>query len=162
MKRHRFEASLALTLVAFLGIAGPALAKELVPFKGSLAGDVSHTPDPPFDFVEIDATGEGSHLGTFTLAIPHLVNTTTRTAVGTYEFTAANGDMLFADFTGQATPTSTPGVIHIVETATITGGTGRFAGATGSFIAERLFDRLEDTTIGTFTGSISSLGANKR
>lgn len=162
MKRHRFEVSLALTVVAVLGIAGPALAGELVPFKGSLAGDVSHTPDPPFDFVEIDATGEASHLGKFTLAIPHLVNTATRTAVGTYEFTAANGDMLFADFTGQSTPTETPGVIHIVETATITGGTGRFADATGSFIAERLFDRIEDTTIGTFTGSISSPGANQR
>ena len=162
MLRRRFEIRFALCVVAVLGLTVPTLAEELVPFKGSLQGDVSHTPDPPFDFVEIDAAGNASHLGKFTLAIPHLVNTTTRTAVGTYEFAAANGDMLFADFTGQSTPTSTPGVIHIVETATITGGTGRFAGATGSFIAERLFDRIEDTTIGTFKGSISSPGANQR
>src|SRR5258708_12401598 len=91
--------------------------------------------------------------------IPHRVNHTNGTAIGSYEFTAANGDIVFADFTGQATPTSTPGVLYIVEIAIITGGTGRFAGASGSFICERLFDRIAGTTIGSFEGTISSPGA---
>jgi hypothetical protein len=43
-----------------------------------------------------------------------------------------------------------------VETATIIGGTGRFAGATGSFVAERYFDRIQGTTTGTFNGTVSS------
>jgi hypothetical protein len=155
MKRFHSAGVFALAVVAALLLTRPTLAGELVPFKGSLEGVVSHTPNPPFDFVEIDATGSASHLGRFELAIPHLVDTSTRTAIGTYEFIAANGDMLFADFTGQATPTSTPGVVLIVETATITGGTGRFAGASGSFVVERLFDRIADTTVGSFQGAIS-------
>ena len=46
-------------------------------------------------------------------------------------FTAASGDTLRADFTGQATLVE--GVISTIETATVTGGTGRFVGASGSF-----------------------------
>ena len=82
--------------------------------------------------------------------------TANKTATGTYQFTAANGDMLIASFSGQASLTMTPGVLYIVETATILGGTGRFAGATGGFVAERLYDRIAGTTIGSFTGSISA------
>jgi hypothetical protein len=57
-------------------------------------------------------------------------------AVG-YEFTAANGDTLRAGFTGQASLTA-PGVLTSVDTATISGGTGRFASASGNFTAERV------------------------
>jgi hypothetical protein len=154
MRRDSFALSLAFALVAW-GLAGQTLAAEHVPFKGSLDGVVTHTPvDPETDFVVVDAMGTATRLGRFTVTVPHLVDTPTRTAMGSYEFTAANGDTLTADFTGQAMPTQTVGVIAIVETATITGGTGRFAGATGSFVVERLFDRIADTTIGSFEGSI--------
>jgi hypothetical protein len=90
--------------------------------------------------------------------MPHVVNPASGTAIGSYQFTAANGDTLFADFTGQATPTATPGVLYIEETAIITGGTGRFAGATGSFTVERWFDTIAGTTIGSFEGTISAPG----
>ena len=159
MKRHISVASLALAVVAVLGLTGPAAAGQQVPFKGSFEGDVTHTPlDPPFDSVYVDATGNATHLGRFTLDIPHVVNRANRTAIGSYEFEAANGDMVYADFTGQAMPTAIPGVLYIEETATITGGTGRFAGATGSFISERWFDTIAGTTIGSFEGTISSPG----
>ena len=52
--------------------------------------------------------------------IPHIVNTMTRIATGTYEFTAANGDTLVATFTGQASLLS-PGVLSVLDTAAITG-----------------------------------------
>jgi hypothetical protein len=86
------------------------------------------------------------------------VDVRTRTASGTYEFTAANGDKVYATFTGLATPTATPGVLYIEETATITGGTGRFADTTGSFSVERWYDTVAGTTIGSFEGTISSPG----
>ena len=163
MKRFSSAASLALAVVAVLGLAGPAAAGEQVPFKGSLDGDVTHTPvDGRTDFVLVEAEGTGTHLGNFTLDVPHFVDTPTRTAAGYYEFTAANGDKVYAEFTGKATPTATPGVLFIVETATITGGTGRFAGASGGFVVERLFDRVAGTTVGSFDGTISSPGANDR
>ena len=153
MKRFSSAAGLALAGLAVLGLAGPVAAGDHVPFKGSLEGVVTITPlTPPFVSVFVEATGKATHLGKFTLEIPHVVNRSNSTAVGSYQFVAANGDTLTADFTGQATPTSTPGVLYIEETATITGGTGRFAHATGSFLCERLFDTVAGTTTGSSRG----------
>jgi hypothetical protein len=143
-------------LLALAGLATAARAE--VTFKGSLEGTVVRTPSGSVVLVDIDATGTATQLGRFTLEVPHVVDPVARTAVGTYEFTAANGDTLIAEFTGQATPTAIPGVLSVVETATITGGTGRFAGATGSFVAERLFDSTAGVTTGSFTGTISAPG----
>jgi hypothetical protein len=158
MKRHCLAASLALAFLALLGLAGPAAAGKQVPFKGSLEGDVTVTPlAPPFVMVDVNATGNATHLGQFALDIPHVVNRANGTAVGSYEFTAANGDTLTADFTGVAVPIAA-GILYIEETATITGGTGRFAGATGSFTVERLFDTVAGTTSGSIEGTISSPG----
>src|SRR5437763_16235505 len=157
MKRYRFAASLALAVVA-LGLAGPAAAAKQVPFHGELEGDVTRTPVPPFVRVDVEAAGTATHLGHFALDIPHFVNTATRVATGSYQFTAANGDTLYAEFTAQAMPTEVPGVLYIEETATITGGTGRFAGATGSFTAERWYDSGTGTTVGYFEGTISPPG----
>jgi hypothetical protein len=159
MKRYGSAASLALAVLVVLGLAGPAPAGEQVPFKGSLEGDVTVTPlAPPFVMVDVQATGEATQLGRFTLDIPHVVDRATRIANGTYELTAANGDKVFAEFTGVASPTAIPGVLYIEETATITGGTGRFAGSSGSFTSERLYDSIAGTTTGSFEGTISSPG----
>lgn len=157
MKRYSLAARYALAVLAVLSLAGPVVAGEQVPFKGRLEGDVAVTPlAPPLLQVDVEATGNATHLGKFTLDIPHVVNPATRTAIGTYEFTAANGDKVYAEFTGTATPTAIPGVLYIEETATITGGTGRFTDATGSFTSERLYDTVAGTTTGSFEGTISS------
>ena len=141
--------------------AGLLSKDQEVPFKGKLEGAATITPlTPPFLSVSIEGTGNATHLGRFTVEIPHVVNTTNRTSTGTYEFTAPNADTLTAGFTGQASLTA-PGVLSIVETATITGGTGRFAGATGSFTVERLIDTGTGLTTGSFEGTISSPGASQ-
>jgi hypothetical protein len=161
MRCHRSIAILALVALAVIGLASPAMAAHQVPFKGRLEGVVAATPvNPPFIVdVLVSATGNATHLGRFTLAIPHQVNRAIGTAIGTFQFTAANGDMLSADFSGQSMSTPTPGILYIVETATITGGTGRFAGSTGSFTCERLFDTVNLITTGSFDGKVSSPGA---
>ena len=66
----------------------------------------------------------------------------TLSSTGAATFTAANGDTMTATVAGQATRTS-PTTLSIVEHYTITGGTGRFADATGSFDLE---STLEQTT----------------
>lgn len=163
MKCYRSAARLALAALILLTFAGPVAAGEQVPFRGSLEGVITNTPlDPPMLFVDIAGSGNASLLGQFTVEIPHLVDRSNSTAVGTFLFTAANGDTLTADFTGQGSPTSTPGVASIVETATITGGTGRFAGATGSFTLTRLYNMAAGTTTGSFSGTISTPGAGKQ
>src|SRR5438132_7794964 len=103
MKRYSSATSLALAVVVMLGLTRPVAAGEQVPFKGSFEGDVNVTPlAPPLVSVLVDATGNATQLGRFTLDIPHVVNRVNRTAIGSYEFEAANGDMVYADFIGQA------------------------------------------------------------
>jgi hypothetical protein len=141
-----------------LCLAGPASAGDQVPFRGSLSGMATVTPlTPPNASVLIEGSGVAAQLGRFTLEVPHLVNQATRVAVGTYVFTAANGDTLTASFTGLATLVG-PGVLSVSETATISGGTGRFAGASGNFSTERTFNVATGQTTGTFQGWISTPG----
>ena len=63
---------------------------------------------------------------TFTLTGP-----STFTYTGTGTLVAANGDKLFSAITGKGTLTRT--TAKSTETDTITGGTGRFAGASGTY-----------------------------
>ena len=87
------------------------------------------------------------------------VNLLFGSATGSAHFIAANGDSIFTEFLGQGEPTDAPNVPHIVEINTITGGTGRFAGATGSFTVERLVDLTTGLTSGSFSGTIAYSGA---
>ena len=160
MKRHSSLVAMVLTVLSLFAVARPAAAGDQAPFRGRLEGVVTITPDvPPFMLVLVEAEGKANHLGRFSLTIPHRVNRDSRTAEGSYHFVAANGDTLTADFTGQSFLTDTPGVLRIVEIATITGGTGRFEGATGGFVCERLFDTASGETTGSFDGTITPPGA---
>ena len=155
----RLRTSLIAVAIVF-SLAGPVAAAEEVPFKGSLDAVVTITPlDPPVASVLIEGTGNATQLGRFTIEVNALVNQATRTGIGlgTIVFTAANGDTLTAEGSGQATLVA-PGVLSIVEPTTITGGTGRFAGATGSFVVERTFFVAAGVTTGSFAGTISTPG----
>src|SRR5688572_2348119 len=121
MNRFCSTASLALAILATFGLAVPAVAGEPVPFKGSFEGDVTRSLPPPPIIVEVDAVGIATQLGLFTLEIPHVV--VPPKGSGCYHFVAANGDTLTAEFKGISEPAA-PGFLYIVETATITGGTG--------------------------------------
>ena len=160
MMRHSSIARLSLALLALLALAGPAAAErqgKQVPFRGRLEGLATATPlAPPFVAVNLEGSGNATQLGRFDVSISLVANATDGTAVGTYEFTAANGDTLTADFTERFTPTDVPGVFSDVITATITGGTGRFAGATGSFVSDRVADHVTGIVSDFFEGTISS------
>jgi hypothetical protein len=54
------------------------------------------------------------------------------TSTGTIDFTAANGDRLHTTTAGGQDGFTPPNVSSVRVLATITGGTGRFAGATGT------------------------------
>lgn len=149
-------ALIALGLV--LCLAGPVSAGDQVPFRGSMAGRATITPiSPPIVSVLLETSGTATQLGRFTLEAPHTVNQATLTAVGTYVFTAADGSTLTASLSGSATVVA-PGVLRISETGAVTGGTGRFAGATGSFSTDRTFFPGTGETHGTFEGWISTPG----
>ena len=80
------------------------------------------------------------------------VNFLTLAGSGSAQFIAANGDSVSTDVMGQTNPTENPEVLSVVETFTITGGTGRFAGATGGFTVKRSLNA--GVTSGSFDWSI--------
>jgi hypothetical protein len=104
-----------------------AWATDAVPFKGNAEGAiVSATPNPGGVLVMVLADGYATQLGKFTREEVLVLNPITGSAVGTIVFTAANGDQLSGVVTAQFTSPTT-----LVATYTFTGGTGRFANATG-------------------------------
>jgi len=145
----------ALLLTAML--AGPAASGKSVPFKGSIQGVEIAEVQFPKIFVDGSGSGNGTHLGRFTFTYELEVDLLTLPfeTFGSSLFTAANGDSLSTDIVGRGTPTDNPDVLSVVEVHTITRGTGRFAGATGSFIRKYSLDRVTGATSGSFDGAIS-------
>ena len=69
-------------------------------------------------------------------------------------FTAANGDKLTTAITMQLCPIA-PGIYHGIGTYVVTGGTGRFANATGSGVFDGTGNFNTGTIICALTGTIS-------
>lgn len=129
--------------------ATDAKAASALPFKGTLEG--TELIVGPVTAHHIDATGNATQLGLFTLVVDLTINPPL--GFGTAVWTAANGDQLFTSTTGAGVVT--PPIVTISETHTITGGTGRFAGATGTFALERTSNQLTHVTSASFTGTIN-------
>ena len=149
----------ALFLTAVLAI--PAAAQNQVPFKGAMQGNDVDTPGPSPGTVVVTTSGTGvaTHLGQFSFTQQITGNLATFTDTGSVHWVAANGDSIDTTLTGSIELTATPGVFSITEVHTITGGTGRFAGAKGSFTVERLASAVTFLTSGSFHGTITSPGA---
>lgn len=146
-------------LLAIL-IVGTALAaasaRRPVPFKGSIEAQETYQVNGPTMSVTATGSGQATHLGRYTVTYEVQVDLATGTGTGlSAHYVAANGDSLFAEGSGQATPTDDPDVVMVVETYTITGGTGRFEGATGSFNEERKVNLVTGATAGTINGTIT-------
>jgi hypothetical protein len=160
------KASISLAVAAMLltaPLAVPAAAQKQVPFKGSLQGHETDTPEggPPPTTLNADGntTGIATHVGQFSFTYQLTVTLATATATGSGHLIAANGDSIYTTIAGTLEMTPTPGVASITEINTITGGTGRFAGAQGSFTVERLINQATGFTSGSFHGTITSPGA---
>jgi hypothetical protein len=130
-----------------------------LPLRGSFAAADRSTFAPPN--LVLHGTGEGNatHLGRFTVTFTDVVNPATATGTGTFDVTAANGDQLFATTAGGQDQFTPPNVSHVTLVATIVGGTGRFASATGTFTVERTatidFAAGTSTATGSFDGHIN-------
>jgi len=121
-------AGLVMALTATLGFAQPASAGDEIPFKGYADAVIAAVLPVGDDLhLTVVATGQATHLGNYTRT-----ETVVLHSDGTFEaeivFIAANGDELYADAVGGfISPTTAVGV------ATFTGGTGRFANASGGY-----------------------------
>lgn len=150
---HRlFVGLVAAFAVSMASVAVSATAAE-TPFKGTVNAVETSQVVFPIASATRDGGGTATYLGKFTEHITIQINVLTGHGIGAATFTAANGDTLTATVDGQATPAS-PGVLSIVEVYTITGGTGRFADATGTFTAEITLNQATGVSSGTFSGAI--------
>ncbi len=161
MKTTIYLSMAAVFLTAALVLS--AAAQNQVPFNGSFQGQEIDTPQggPPPTTISANgsATGIGTLVGKFSFTYQLTVTLANATATGSGHLVAANGDSIDTTIVGSLSPTSTPGVARITEIDTITGGTGRFAEAQGSFTVERLITEATGFTSGSFNGTITSPGA---
>ena len=124
-----------------------------LPFQGQLQareavdGSVHH----------LAGTGQGSLLGRFTYAAVITVDDETGDGAGTVTWTAANGDQIFASTTGGILVADFEhDRIVVGETQIVSGGTGRFSGASGTIRVERSLNLLTGDTTGSYTGTIQT------
>jgi hypothetical protein len=160
MKLNTLFSMAGASLLALAALAVTAAAQNKVPFKGAMQGndtDLNSTADTVL--VATSGTGIGTLGGQFSFTQENLVNLVVGTEAGSGHWIAANGDGIDTTIAGSGEPTDDPNVIRITEINTITGGTGRFAGAQGSFTVERLANVVTFVTSGSFHGSITSPGA---
>jgi hypothetical protein len=150
------------TTLVFLGVlaAAPAHATPQA-FSAAWQGtsQIVEVIDPGAPVVRFQTTALGS--GSFDLvayASEDIVDMATGAGTGSNVFTAANGDQLFGSFSVQIVPTAVPGGVDLFGHTTFTGGTGLFAGASGSadFTGSALFSSPTeaDATL-NFSGSVA-------
>ncbi|MGI8580652.1 MAG: hypothetical protein ACR2KX_00520 [Chitinophagaceae bacterium] len=126
-----------------------------VPFKASFETASRPLAFPPILRLETTGTGIGSHIGKSTLLAYPTINFRTNpiSVSGTLVITAANGDEIFASFTGTRSATNATILAFTIHaTYIITGGTGRFQNASGSF------EGISTGTLGIHTGTASYEG----
>jgi hypothetical protein len=151
--RHSlYFALVAASAVSLASTAVSAVAAE-TPFKGTFSAVETTQLVFPILSVNREGTGTATYLGKYTEHATFQVDVRFGSATGTATFTAANGDTLTASVVGQGTTTG-PTTRSIVEVYTITGGTGRFADATGTLTLERTLDLTTGVSTGTFSGAI--------
>ena len=136
-------------------------ASSLRPAGGRCDTDVTNLPplagDPPnLVRLHLEFVCQLKHLGRVTGIAEQIViftGPTTGIAFHTATYIAANGDNLFASFTGNNTITG-PNVA-ISGSDTYTGGTGRFAGASGSASISGAASLITNTGQFTLEGTLS-------
>lgn len=159
MKKLILATTIAPLLV--IALAGTTLAapkrseKKELPFKGTMQSVETYVVTPPIMSVTANGSGNATHLGQYAISYAVEVNLETLSGEGSAQIVAANGDILYANLSGQATATETTDVFNVVEEFTITGGTGRFANASGSFTLTRVVNITTGVTSGTMSGTIT-------
>ena len=148
--------------------------ERLVPWKESYEAAGTIAPHPSCTnsqlLTVLEGGGTATHVGKYTIVNSHCLDPATGAFTGgTFTKTAANGDQLFGTYVGNSTviqPPAPVGIFGVTGTLTYTGGTGRFAGITGTASMEGTlqadFSQQPVTATSTLimVGEISSPGQN--
>ena len=125
-----------------------------LPIRGTLQSNETYSTAFYTQFVTANGFGEATELGQFTATYQMEANLLDMSVSESVSFIGTNGDGLQATAVGQAFEDRTPGMFKIIEIYTITGGAGRFAGASGTFTMNRLVSITVGVASSTFEGYI--------
>ena len=130
-------------------------SSQPLPFQGSLQATDTDTLAFPILTVHLEGGGTATQIGAYTAVFDFTANLATPDvpAAGTFTLRAANGDTITGSLSGRAQIAD--GIATVVETMTITGGTGRFASSTGSFTVRRTVVQATGVTSGSLDGTIT-------
>jgi len=155
---RRIGSSLVVVVLTLCGLAAPAAADDQVPFTLNGTGVVTSVTHLPGGLTQVDisSSGTATHLGNYTGPATRIQDhqgnfTSTVVLIG------ANGtDSVFFAVSGHfESPHGNKCVVTSTGTYTVTGGTGAFANATGSWTTFTETDLCAGTGGGTYTGTIS-------
>ena len=143
---------IVLAVIMALPLSAVSASAVPVPFNGSGAGTFVESPTT----VSVEGTGHFLHLGLTSIAATGTV-TGISSCGGFTEteqdvYTAANGDASTLTISDGYCATSAPTVMQVTGSFVVSGGTGRFADATGSGTIEASAVFLTATS-GTFSGN---------
>lgn len=148
-------------IVALSALTVPATAladdrTRVKRFHGSDSGTFVITPtdNPDVVFTEEVTTGKANRgIGRYTLVASEFVNLATLEITGgAWTITSRKGTLV-GTYAGSASATSDPAVITYHVTGPITGGTGRFAGASGTIV----FDGIANLATGALSDKVSGV-----
>ena len=156
--------SLMTAIFLTVALVSSAVEAGVIRINGTIAGSESGAPFPdPAEgsYANGSATSSDTALGPFTLVYSIPVDFAfaftppgnpggSRLIVGD----AANGDSILTCLIGNNPGLCANGDFHVVETDTIIGGTGRYAGARGSFTTDQCSNLDTGETSGTISGTI--------
>lgn len=154
---------LLFVVLAALALPMQALAGEHVPFKGSdsgTAGPGTHACSASFSPLELTGSGKATHVGRYTYHAHECLNFATLTFSGVFWITAANGDTISGTYAGTAEVVGN--FILYEQHNVVTGGTGRFAGASGQLHANGVVNPATLEWSEESSGTVSSPGAAKK
>jgi hypothetical protein len=151
------RSALSVTAIAILTLVAPSVRAESdVPFKGTFAG--TFAIDPATLQLQFAGGGPASHLGASAIVGASQLMPSGpgcfEIVTDTVTLTADNGDQLVLTNSGQDCFDETGRIIGMAA-FTVTGGTGRFAGATGTGTTEVVATPNETGLAGTFVLTLS-------
>lgn len=99
-----------------------------------------------------------SNLGNFLQTALHCLTPATGASVGQFSMDFGGGNTLFGDYHSALTSSSTAGVFGYLGSYDVSGGSGSFLGASGSFTDVGLLDRRNGNVanaVGVFSGTLN-------
>jgi len=145
-----------LARTVFAAPAAPGTPAQVtgLPVNGTMQSTETYSNASPSLLVSATGSGDATQIGRFALTYQVEWDFLDLSTTGSANFVMPNGDSLQAKVIGQAAVDQTSVAYNVIEIYTITGGTGRFEGASGTLTLKRLVSMSTGATSSTIAGTL--------